>query len=121
MSTQPTEITPSRRLLIVEPNRLTQWSLRTYLQRWFVVDVVATADEAARELKRRSYSAVLISDELPAERAEQVEHGARSANGEVISVRLVTGVSRLSAQPPQTVCVEKPFELSRLAEVLGVG
>ena len=37
-------------VLIVEPDPLTQWSLKTYLEKWFVVDTTAAAESAERIL-----------------------------------------------------------------------
>lgn len=109
-------------MLIVEPDRLTMWSVATYLRRWFVVDAVSSADAARLALRRHRFAALVISDALPEERWENVQRLAQRDNADLRTVLLVT-VPGEPGEPggPQAVArIEKPFELPALARLLGV-
>ncbi len=107
-------------LLIVEPEELVRWSLVTYLAKWFDVfsaDSMATAD---RILDDHRVDAVVVSDDLSDRAAEVIEARARSQNPTVKVVRMVTNPPGAKAAAVDTPYLEKPFELSKLAYLLGV-
>lgn len=108
----------ARRLLIVDPDWLTQWSVSAYLRRWFVILTVASAERALAALRKHGVHAIVISDECS--EGEQVERLAREQNPDVVIVRMVTGVATAQPRTTQAFNIEKPFELSELAGALGV-
>jgi len=105
----------SGRLLIVEPEPLLRWSLVTYLSRWFEVFPAESESAADRLLDEQPMDAVVVSDQLPNHQAEEIEAHARSRNAAARVIRTVTTVD-----DPRNRCIEKPFELSKLAGLLGV-
>lgn len=107
-------------LLIVEPEPLLQWSLGTYLSKWFEVFVVDSAATAQALLDERAVDALVVSDELPDHAADKVETWARLRNCALTAVRTVTDARAASHSPSATYCLEKPFELTELAQILGV-
>ena len=108
------------RLLIVEPEPLLQWSLGTYLSKWFEVFVVDSAATAQALLDERAVDALVVSDELPDHAADKVETWARLRNCALTAVRTVTDARDATRSPSATFYLEKPFELSTLAQMLGV-
>lgn len=106
------------RLLIVDPDPLTLWSLKTFLQRWFEVETAASAENAEHALAEHDFDALILSDELPAGVAAAIEHTARRSNPDLVTVRTVIGDTETIAGP--TLRLEKPFELAKLARLLGV-
>lgn len=114
----PVPIRPG--LLIVEPEDLLRWSLTTYLSRWFDVYPTETAATAHRIIDEHRIDAIIMSEELAetelahlAERALVFNHSARI-------VRTVTHLPSGRMPAAQTCCIEKPFQLSNLAELLGI-
>ncbi len=109
------------RLLIVEPDPLTRWSLATYLERWFDVTSVDCEKAPVNVPDLESLAALVLTDELPAEQARTLEHQARQRNPDLIAVRIGTDVSGgAHASADEAARLEKPFELARLARLLGV-
>lgn len=108
-------------LLIVEPEALVRWSLVTYLGKWFVVYSADSRTGADRVLDDHRIDALVVSDDLSDRAAKDIEAHARSRNSSVRVVRTVTNPSDGEEPVPDTPCVEKPFELSELASLLGVG
>ncbi|UCC28857.1 MAG: hypothetical protein JSU86_11720 [Phycisphaerales bacterium] len=108
-------------LLIVEPEALVRWSLVTYLGKWFVVYSADSRTSADRVLDDHRIDALVVSDDLSDRAAEDIEAHARSKNSSVRVVRTVTNPSDGEEAVLDTPCVEKPFELSKLASLLGVG
>lgn len=116
-------LTPNARparsqLVIVEPDRLTRWSLSAYLACAFEVSTAASASEAHDILGSTRVDAIVISDDLEDNGADRVEAFARLQNANVAVVRTVT--ARPDTVSPDRVCLEKPFNLSALAKLLGV-
>ena len=107
--------TGCRRLLIVEPEPLLRWSLAKYLSKWFEVFPVDSVAPADRVLDQQPIDAVVVSDQLPDRRAQSIENHARSRNAATCVIHTVTTRVVGSAK-----CIEKPFELARLATLLGV-
>lgn len=107
-------------LLVVEPEELVRWSLVTYLGRWFVVFAPESGASAERVLEEKLIDAVIVSDDLGDQAAERIEARARSRNPSVKIVRTLSGPANGNAPLGDAMCLEKPFELSELATLLGV-
>jgi len=108
------------RILLVETDELTRWSVATYLKPWFVVDVAESLTEAEAVVPHRSYAALVLSGALDPRRAAEVQHQAARQNPALMTVRTVTHAGELPPGEPRTVQIEKPFELASLARLLGV-
>lgn len=116
---RPARTIPNRCLLVIEPEELVRWSLVTYLGRWFVAfsaDSPAVADQI---LDEQPIDAVVISDDLSNEAGEEIEARARSRNPDVQIIWTLTHPGRSRHYRRGTDAVEKPFELSHLARLLG--
>lgn len=110
----------SRKLLIVDPDRLTRWSVETYLGETFEVLSAPSVAEALEVLDRQSVEAIVVSDDLPDGGADKVEEQARSRNSAVMAVRTISHPVRQEVGAGFAVRLEKPFKLSALAELLGL-
>lgn len=108
-----------RRMLVVDPDRLTRWSIATYLQRWFDVDCAPTAALADELLANGPVDVLVTSDDLSSEAVDRIERAARGRNAATRTVRMVADAARARAEPGVKL-LEKPFALSRLAELAGV-
>lgn len=109
------------RLLIVEPDPLTRWSMSTYLKRWFKVMTADSFDEAGGLLEASTLEALVVTDGLPADQSRSIGQRARHRNPDVITVRTVTELPTSDARLANgEKLLEKPFELARLARLLGV-
>lgn len=108
------------RVLLIEPNTLTAWSLSTYLRRWFEVHCTSASPAAQRLLRHETMSAVVLSDQLPRRSIESLARNARQANRDVRVVVLVAEETERRVTPPGAMRLEKPFELPDLARLLGV-
>ena len=64
--------------------------------------------------------ALIISDELPSSALEILEQRAHTFNARVVIVRTVTDAGAACHPCPQLSCLEKPFELARVAALLGI-
>ena len=115
-----TQDQPQTCVLVVEPEDLVRWSLVTYLGKWFDVCSADSGSVAERILDDRKVDAVVLSDDLSDQAAEDVEAHARARNPAARVVRTVSGPPREKASNGATPRLEKPFELSRLAIMLGV-
>lgn len=107
-------------LLIVEPDDLIRWSITTYLSDWFEVYSTGSSDQAESLLRERSMTALVLSDELSEQAADRLRDRARDRSP---NVRIVHTVAECTVETPDGIayaCIEKPFELRRLAEILGV-
>lgn len=107
-------------LLVVEPEELVRWSLVTYLGRWFAVFAPTSGASAESILEERRIDAVIVSDDLAGQAAERIAALARSRNPSVKIVRTLSGPGSGNAPPGDEMCLEKPFDLSELAALLGV-
>lgn len=113
-------VQPSRQVLIVEPEELVRWSLVTYLGKWFAAFSADTQVAADRILDDQQIDALVVSTDLLDQGAEEIQARARSRNPDV------TVVCTSTKPPGEKVCsratpfLEKPFELSELADLLGV-
>ena len=123
MSETHSQSAQPRCLLIVEPQALLKWSLVKYLSRWFEILVADNEGDAQRFLDEHHISAVVVSDELPEHTVRRIEARAKASNPEVQLVRTVadTALSQDNLDPDDTAfCLEKPFALSKMAELLGI-
>ncbi|MFQ5592353.1 MAG: response regulator [Phycisphaerae bacterium] len=112
---------PQRRVLVVEPDRLTRWSIKEYLGSRSDVTSADGASAAHSLLDENWYDAVVIADDLQDDAADAVEEHARSRNPQVVAVRTVTRVADDSVRAvSRAVFLEKPFELTSLGRVLGL-
>jgi DNA-binding response OmpR family regulator len=114
------DLPPGGHLLLVEIDRLTRWSLSTYLQRWFSVDATASVAAAVRLLRKHPRQAVIVSDQLPSEAVDAIARAAHAANSAVRTVLLATGDADPRTAGLLMTRIEKPFALSDLARLLGI-
>lgn len=110
-----------RRLLIVEPDRLTRWSIKAYFDTLFDVGVAESAVSVYKLLAESPADAIVVADNLPNGDADAIESRARSCNESVLIVRTVTTATETGAHGARVSRLEKPFKLSSLARLLGVG
>lgn len=109
------ETKPERQtLLIVEPEPLLRWSMVTYLSRWFEVFEAESAASALRIQSRQTVDALVVSDQIPDALFENLERAALAGKTGVVVVRTVA-----TRNPESTRCIEKPFALVKLAQLLG--
>jgi len=109
-----------RRVLLVEPDALTRWSIGQYLGRWFIVEATADGPSAEALLARRSFVALMVSDQIPEDDLERIQRLAGRRNPAVRIVRMVSGAAELREPQTGLLSLEKPFALSALARLLGV-
>lgn len=108
------------RLLVVDPDGLMRWSVKAFLGD--VLDVISAESTtgALELLNDQGVDAVVVSEDLPNSGADIVEKRARARNPGVVVVRTVSEPVAQDAELKSTVRLEKPFKLTRLAELLGV-
>jgi DNA-binding response OmpR family regulator len=104
------------RLLIVDPDLLTRWSLSAYLTAWFDVFAAASFAEAEEILSRGPVHAVVLPEGLGGGGSDQLEERARAANAHLLVVR--TGTQNHRPRGPDVAFLEKPFDLAVLARLL---
>ena len=107
-------------VLVIEPDHLTLWSLATYLRRWFTVVTTNCGVEAEKLLRDHAVTAVIISDQLPRRAATALTQLAKRLHPDARTVLMVTGDADLDSSAGSATRLEKPFELSDLARLLGV-
>ena len=107
-------------MLIVEPDPLTQWSLKMYLERWFRVDGTSSVTRAEQVLAARAVDALIVSEELLPAALASLEQRAYDSNAQVAVVRTITDSSKPRRPGPHQGYLEKPFELAQLARLLGI-
>jgi len=109
---------PVRTVLIVEPEALLRWSLVTYLGRWFRVFAADSVSAADRLLDEQPIDAAVLSDDLPDGGADQIERHLRIRNPTPCVVRISTRPTTSSGTSQTTARLEKPFDLTTLANLL---
>ena len=109
---------PVRTVLIVEPEALLRWSLVTYLGRWFRVFAADSVSAADRLLDEQPIDAAVLSDDLPDGGADQIECHLRIRNPTPCVVRISTRPPTSSGTSQTTARLEKPFDLTTLANLL---
>ncbi len=107
------------RLLIVEPDKLTRWSIEEHLGEAFEVLTADSETNAHALLDINLFDAIVLADDLPAFGADAVEAHARTRNPAISAVRMVTDMGELKHSQSQAALLEKPFELVALAQALG--
>ncbi len=113
-------VRPNRQVLIVEPEELVRWSLVTYLGKWFAAFSADTQGAADRILDDQRIDALVVSTDLLDQGAEEIQTRARSRNPDVTVVFTSTEPPGEKVCSPATPFLEKPFELSELARLLGI-
>ncbi len=108
------------RLLVVDRDRLTRWSVKAYLSPMFEVLVAHSAVRALEILETHPVDAVVVSGDLPENGTDRVEVAARSGNPDAVVVRTVSEPVRGKSSDAAVIRLEKPFKLSALAAILGV-
>jgi DNA-binding NtrC family response regulator len=106
-------------VLIVEPDRLTRWSMEEYLRARCEVETADSVEVARGLLDAERFDAIVIADDLPHDGANDLEQHARSCNPDLAAVRTVTNVADTGQTGGPAILLEKPFELVSLARVLG--
>ncbi|TWT40940.1 hypothetical protein RAS1_36280 [Phycisphaerae bacterium RAS1] len=123
-STNDAETPASRarasRVLILEPDALSRWSLSAYLRRWFDARVTASPEEAVALLGTFAVDALIVSDEVDADALRRIESIVRRRSPGAVMIRTVTHLSESPGDVAGWLELEKPFNLARLAELLGV-
>ncbi len=107
------------RVLVIEPDHLTMWSLSTYLQQWFTVETTHCGVEAEKLLRDHAVAGLIVSDRLPGRTAEALAQLAARRNPHVRTVLMVTGEADPAGIAWCATRIEKPFALSDLARLLG--
>ena len=107
-------------VLIAEPDSLLRWSLVTYLGRWFSVIAAETPAAAVELAAKRRFDAVVLADSMADADEARIEQLVRSQNPDAGIVHTVSSPSRAAIVHATGVALEKPFDLSRLAGILGV-
>jgi DNA-binding NtrC family response regulator len=108
------------RVLLLEPDHLTRWSVTTYLCRWFAVETVESCEDAARLVLGEPFDALVLSDRVSDGEVADLQRSAADRNPGVKTVRTVTATSEPVAGQASMMQLEKPFQLARLAQLLGV-
>lgn len=118
-----TAVRPQRvraRLLIVEPDHLTMWSLAEYLRRWFTVETTHCSVEAEKLLRDHAVAALIVSDQLPGKTAETLAGLAQQASPPARVILMATADADTPGAAWWHARVEKPFDLPHVACLLGV-
>jgi|GEM_PF-1252573 DNA-binding NtrC family response regulator len=108
------------RVLLLEPDHLTRWSITTYLCRWFAVETVESSEDAARLVSDEPFDALVLSDRVSDGEVATLHSFAAGQNPRVKTVRTVTAASEPTTAQTSLVQLEKPFQLAQLAQLLGV-
>jgi DNA-binding NtrC family response regulator len=108
------------RLLVVEPDNLTLWSVVTFLRRWFTVASAESYDQAEDLLRSVPVGGLVLSDQLPGWALESLLRFAVDQNAGIRVILLVDNACDARLAPLPVVRLEKPFQLSELARCLGV-
>ncbi len=114
----PSNCEHRRRMMIVEPDRLTRWSITAYFAGEYAVVAAESADTARALLEEKPMDAIVVADDLPGAGADAIETFARSRNGRVRVVRTVTSPAPASRRSVEAPRLEKPFQLASLAALL---
>jgi DNA-binding NtrC family response regulator len=109
-----------RQILVVEPDQLTEWSLKTYLGKWFSVHSTSSPENAERVLTTHAVDVLVASDVLSPAALAALKERARRLNAGVRIVRMVTDPGVWENREGSEERLEKPFALAQLARLLGV-
>ncbi len=96
-----------------------RWAVETFLERWFDVVTLDDPRAAERRCHKTAFDAVVVSEDYPSVARSAIAHAARELNP---TVRVVSTFARPTASRGSSdeIRLEKPFELSELAQKLGV-
>lgn len=107
---------------VVEPDPLTCWSVRSFLERWYDVRTARTAGETDLLLEESGPSLLVIAESLPDGSSAPIIRRVLERDRRVRVIETVVPPSsggREAADPGGAVTVvEKPFLLDALASVL---
>jgi hypothetical protein len=106
-------------LLVVEPDSLLRWSLARYLGRWYTVLAVPSLLDAATAMGEARIDILIVSDELSEGEVHELESRVVERNAAAKLVRTVVHPERCPQESAE-IRLEKPFALSRLAQLLGL-
>jgi len=108
------------RILLVERDELVRWSIGKFMQRWFAIESIESPNWVEQLAKPPRICGLILSDEVSAIEAAAIQELVRRRLPDVRTVRMTTGTQEADGLADGTVYLEKPFELSELARVLGV-
>ena len=114
------DVARRREVLVVEPDKLTEWSLKTYLGKWFSVHSTNSPGNAERVLETHPVDVLVVSDELPSDAISALQRRAALRNHNVSVVHTVTDPDKSCRDHDDWACLEKPFVLAHLARLLGI-
>lgn len=119
---KPVRVAPegSGNLLVLEPETLLRWSLVTYLGKWFQVFPADTAAVAQQIIERHPIQALVVCDDLGDHASDRIESLVRGRYPDVRVIRIVMSLRTAQSLSPLATFIEKPFELAKLAALLGV-
>ncbi len=109
---------PTRRLLIVEPDRLTAWSLKLYFQKEYDIVQTDSVSGASDCIKSGCADVVLLSDNLLDPDLQDIDDQITHANPHALIVQMTTRSSDAVLEGDTRVTIEKPFELAALGRIL---
>ncbi len=106
------------KLLIIEDNRPLAYSIKNYLKRWFVVDVVHTGEEGLQKAQAFEYAVILLDLGLPDKDGEEVCRGLRDFKV-ATPIIILTGSSEIDSRVHLLDCgaddyLIKPFDRTEL-------
>lgn len=117
---------PSPRVLVVDDDAMTRWSVTGALAvHGYVADTAAGADAAFAALERRPYHAVLLDTEMPGTNGFEVAARIRSMSASVASVPIIGLATTPTEQEVRrchaagmSECIAKPVRGEELADLL---
>lgn len=109
------------RVLVVDQDGLTRWSLTQYLGRWCQVCAAASGPEGAEFVATFRPEVVILSAELPEGGARRVLDAVRACGGQARVLVTAADVRQVPAECGEHSVIEKPFSLAELARRVGVG
>lgn len=111
--------TSRRVVLLVDPDSLTRWSVKSYLAHWLDVISAESIVHAGELIAGRAVDILILSDDLPEPATSEFIGRVRAENAEVSTIR--TGTRETGAEVRTDASyLEKPFELAQLGRILGV-
>ena len=120
-STSAETLVRRRRVLIVEPDTLTRWSLETYLLRWCAVECMELPEVADRRLRLPGIDVLIVSDALPPSDVRNLEDIAQRATPPILTIHIGTESGHQRTPRAAGRYLEKPFDLALLRPLIGVG
>lgn len=107
------------RIMIVDGDRLTRWSLCQFLEERYDVVEADCEDTALKELAKGPFCALIIGDVMAQGQPTSVIEQARRSYPEIQIIRTISDRQNVSNRScPRVTVIEKPFSLEKLASVL---